>query len=151
LALITGGHFVPLPVLKVGILCYERGRVLPSSWTAWGELAGGFFPHFFWTYGPSVTRGSSEVVSPDSWLVSNIWFLCPQGRLQLGPMAAHYQFVQGGLFCCFHQVTAALPCSCNSGWLTPSPAKWDNSILCTTLSPIRSGQRSTMAPLWYVG
>jgi hypothetical protein len=51
------------------------------------------------------------MVSSDSWLVISIWFgsFCPQRRLQLGPAVTHYQFVQSGLICCFHQAAAALP------------------------------------------
>jgi hypothetical protein len=98
-------------------------------------MAEGFvFPCFYWSYGLPVMSGSCEVVSSNGWLVSSIWFLCPQGRLQLGPVVAHYQFVQGGPICCFYQAAAAVSYSCNSDWSAPSPERWDNSVFCTTLS-----------------
>jgi hypothetical protein len=33
---------------------------------------------------------------------------CPQGRLQLWHLLTHYQFLQGGLICCFNQMAVAL-------------------------------------------
>jgi hypothetical protein len=46
-----------------------------------------------WSYGPSITSRSSEVVSPSDWLVNSIWFFCSLGRLQLGPEITHCQCV----------------------------------------------------------
>jgi hypothetical protein len=49
------------------------------------------------------------VVSPEGWLTSIVCSFCPQGRLQLGSVIAHYQFVQvGEICCCFFQVAAEL-------------------------------------------
>jgi hypothetical protein len=39
---------------------------------------------------------------------SYVGSFCPQGKLQLGPVVAHYQTVQGGLICCSFQKAAAL-------------------------------------------
>jgi hypothetical protein len=104
----------------------------PFCWTAWVESAAGFlFPPCFHCFdGLSVTSGSSEVVSPDGWLVSSIWFLLSMGRFQLGPVIGQYQFVQGGQICCgFCQVSAELLYNCNSGWSVPPPVRWGNSVL----------------------
>jgi hypothetical protein len=39
------------------------------------------------------------VVSPFGWLESNIWFLLGTEQVAVGPVVAHYQFVQGGPIC----------------------------------------------------
>jgi hypothetical protein len=72
--------------------------------------------------------------------VSSIWFLLSKGRLQLGPVVAPFQIVQGGQPSCFCQVAATLPYCCNFGWSAPPPARWGNSVLGTTLSPTRLAQ-----------
>jgi hypothetical protein len=87
------------------------------------------------------------VVSPGDWLVSTIVSTCPQSKLQLGAEITHCLFVQGGQnCCCFHQVAAALPYSCNSAWLLPLPALWGNSVLNTALCPTRPALGSTTCP-----
>jgi hypothetical protein len=50
--------------------------------------------------------------------------------LQLGPVLAHYDFVQGGqIGCCFHQAADTLPYICNSNWSAPPPTR------CVSSSP----------------
>jgi hypothetical protein len=83
LALMTGGFSMP-SLLKVGIWAME-GKVLPLlSDSLEGSWLEGFFPHFPWSYGPSVTSRSSVVVSPDGWLVSSTWFLLPTRQVVIG-------------------------------------------------------------------
>jgi hypothetical protein len=81
-----------------------------------------------------------------SWVVvSHSDSLQPEVKFQLGP-------VEGcPICCCFHQVTAALPYSCNSGWSAPSQVRWVNSVLCTALSPIRLVQQFVMPLLQNIG
>jgi hypothetical protein len=100
-----------------------------------GKTPGGFFFCFPWSYGLSSTSGNSEVISSDFWLVSSIWFLCPQVKLQLGSELKHYQLVHGGPICCFCHIIAALPYSCNYVWSAPPPARWGNSVLSTAPYP----------------
>jgi hypothetical protein len=115
------------------------GTVLPllldTLGRSWLE---GFFPAFLGLMGHLLQPG---------WLESSIWFLRPQGSLQLGPVIAHYWFVQGGPICCFRQVAAALPYICNSGWSAPPPVRWGDSVLCIALSPRRLAQQSATTPL----
>jgi hypothetical protein len=51
----------------------------PSYWTAWSGddwwVFFFFFLHFPWSYEPSITSQSSDVVLPGDWLVNSIWFL----------------------------------------------------------------------------
>jgi hypothetical protein len=89
------------------------------------------------------------VVSLDDWLVTVFGSFCPQGRLQLGPEATHYQF--GLTCCCLLQMAAVLPYYCNSIWSVPPPARWGHSVLSTTVSPTRLAQESPTFPLWDVG
>jgi hypothetical protein len=51
--------------------------------------------------------------------VSSTWFLLFTGYVAMGPKVTHCQFVQGIQSCCFHQVAAMLPYSCNSGGFLP--------------------------------
>jgi hypothetical protein len=43
-----------------------------------------YFFYFPWSYGPSVTSKSSEVISPGDWLVSSIWFFLSMGPVEIG-------------------------------------------------------------------
>jgi hypothetical protein len=59
----------PILVLVLGILDFVGKGATPL------DRQFGFFSHFSWSYGPSVTRRRSEVVSPGDWVVNRIWFL----------------------------------------------------------------------------
>jgi hypothetical protein len=99
-----------------------------------------------WYWHPS---GRSNVVLPGDWLVLVFGSFCPQGKLQLGAEVTHCQFVQGGQSCCcFHQVAAVLPFSCNSVWSASPSARWGNSVLNTALCPMRSALGCTTYPAW---
>jgi hypothetical protein len=113
-----------------------------SCLTAWGRGDDWrFFLHFPWSYEPCVTSGGSEVVSPDDWLMSIIWFiLYTQCRLQLQPEVTHFQFVQGGAICCFCQAAAVLHYCCNSVWSATFSTRWGCSVLSTAFSPRRVAQ-----------
>jgi hypothetical protein len=41
------------------------------------------FFHFPWSYGPSITSRSCNVLSPGDWLVSSIWFLLSTGQVAI--------------------------------------------------------------------
>jgi hypothetical protein len=117
--------------------------MLDSLGQRWPEgffLSFFFFSHFPWSYGPSITSGSSDVVSPGDWLVSSIWFLLSTGQVVIGasgnslPVHARYSELL------FHQEAAVLSYSCNCIWLAPPPATWSNSVLSTALSFMRPAQ-----------
>jgi hypothetical protein len=55
-------------------------RILTLCWTAWGRGGDGF-P---WSYWPSITSGSSNVVPPDDWLARSIYFLLSTGEVAIG-------------------------------------------------------------------
>jgi hypothetical protein len=38
---------------------------------------------FPWSYGPSIPSRSTDVVLPDDWLVSSIWFLLPTEQVAI--------------------------------------------------------------------
>jgi hypothetical protein len=97
-------------VLVLDILDYvEKGAAPLLGQLGGGMQLKGFCPCFPWSYGPSIRSGSSEVVSSEG----SIWFLLSIGQVEVGPVVAHYQFVQGCLICsCFarwqlHCLTAA--------------------------------------------
>jgi hypothetical protein len=88
------------------------------------------------------------------WIVFVIF--CPQDRLQLGPVVAYYQFVQGGpICCCFRQAAAVWPYAATlSGqllpqqggpiqfWILPS-VPWDK---LNGLPHLQFGRLPTLAP-----
>jgi hypothetical protein len=96
--------FLGHPILKLAL---EGRDVAPFvrqlGWARWLEI---FFFHFPWSYGLSVTSGSSEVVSPGEWLMSSIYFFLPTGQVVIGtcssslPVCARWSdlmlFLQGG-------------------------------------------------------
>jgi hypothetical protein len=115
------------------------------------ETAEGFFPMFFLVLW-AITSGSSKVVSSDSWLVYSIWFPLSTGQMAIGtcgsslPVCAEWShllwFLPGGS-------CIALPlqlCEASS-----SHSKVGQSVLSTTLSPMRLTQLPTTPPLWEVG
>jgi hypothetical protein len=77
------------------------------------------------------------------WAVFGSFY--PQGRLHLGPVVAHYQFVQGGLICCFCQAAAA-PLA---GQLLSSKVGQFSFVHHPQSHKISS--ESAMPPLWKVG
>jgi hypothetical protein len=74
----------PFLVFVLGILDFLRKDAAPLAGQLGGEVAGGVFFHFPWSYGPSVTSGSCEVVSSDDQLMSSNWFLLSTGQVAIG-------------------------------------------------------------------
>jgi hypothetical protein len=75
----------PILVLELDILGYVGKGAAPLIGQLQGESAVGFFPpHFPWSYEPSVISRSSEIVSADGWLMSNIWFLLSTVQFAIG-------------------------------------------------------------------
>jgi hypothetical protein len=74
----------------LGILAFVGEVVAPLVRQLGVEIAGRcfsflfFFFHFPWSYGSSITSGSSDVVSPGDWLVSSIWFFLSTGQVAIG-------------------------------------------------------------------
>jgi hypothetical protein len=56
-----------------------------SCQKAWGGDSWRIFFSLFlpWSYGPSITSRSSDVVSPNDWFVSSIWFLLSTGKVAI--------------------------------------------------------------------
>jgi hypothetical protein len=74
----------PILVLVLGILGFlEKGAAPLVGQIGWRELGSwvffSCFSHSSWSYGLSITSGSSGMVSPVNWLVSSIWFLLSTG------------------------------------------------------------------------
>jgi hypothetical protein len=90
-----------------------KGPALPVS----QQLAGGVFPHFPWSCGLCVTSRSSEVVSPDGWLVSSIWFLLSTGCVAIGTCG----LCKVVWFVAVFPGGSCVPYSCNSVWSAPPP------------------------------
>jgi hypothetical protein len=104
-----------------------------------GETAEGFlflfFPCFPWSYGSSVTNGSSQVVSSDSWLGSSICFFLSTGKVAI--QTSLCKVVQSVVFARWQ---LHFPIATTLFCLAPHATRWGNSVLCTTLSPKRLPQ-----------